>query len=792
MAVGGRTMVRPYNLMDRKLEPLKDGLFEIILRLSKTMKQADRVIMNLKFMTGAAVAVLVALSAQGKSKSYATAAFHTGDNAEWKLPETDDAGWKTLKLNEVWDKQGVDAKTTFGWYRLRFGLPQSEAKSGKDAKTRTEADDYFVVSLGPVDDVDETFVNGTLIGRTGSFPDDAGGYSSRWNVARRYIADRRLLNRDGSDNLLAVRVCRPSAPGGIFRGPVTVSAARYLEGADISFSETEHKGMQRVAVTLSNSAPWTVKGTMTLREADLETGKVLKTITRKVSARPGKDAIVSLSCNPKAPVKVLVTFEAQKGTEALKKSYTHKYILTPPAPLTPRFNTAPVYGVRPGSPVHYRFGVSGERPMTFSCAELPAGLTLDGQSGVLSGSVADAGDYIFTVVARNARGTAAQTFTLRVGDVIALTPPMGWNSWNCWGLSVSQEKVMSSAQALIDKGLADYGYCYMNIDDGWEAPYRNDDGTIAVNEKFPDMRGLGDWLHEHGLKFGIYSSPGDLTCGGYLGSLDHERQDAQTYNEWGIDYLKYDWCGYWRKHETQRDRNTLASYIRPYMLMGEYLREQPRDIFYSLCQYGMADVWKWGHTVDANSWRTTGDIEDTWESLSNIGFDQQAELAPYAKPGCWNDPDMMIVGKVGWSDNLRDSRLTPDEQYTHVSLWALLAANMLIGCDLAQLDDFTVALLCNNEVNAVNQDVLGKQGVPAVREGTLQIWKRQLADGSMAVGIFNVGPDDMTVDLADYLPSLGIARPLSVRDLWRQKDLPTTDLVYPVSTHGVRLLKITY
>ena len=153
----------------------------------------------------------------------------------------------------------------------------------------------------------------------------------------------------------------------------------------------------------------------------------------------------------------------------------------------------------------------------------------------------------------------------------------------------------------------------------------------------------------------------------------------------------------------------MAAYVRPYLKMEEYLRAQPRDIFYSLCQYGMADVWTWGHAVDANSWRTTGDITDTWKSLYNIGFERQTELWPYAGPGHWNDPDMLVVGKVGWSDNLRDSRLTPDEQYTHISLWSLLAANMLIGCDLAQIDDFTFNLLCNNEVNAVNQDILGRQ-----------------------------------------------------------------------------------
>ena len=436
-----------------------------------------------------------------------------------------------------------------------------------------------------------------------------------------------------------------------------------------------------------------------------------------------------------------------------------------------------------------RMAFSGEKPMRYSIVNAPEGLQVDASTGVLSGSVAKRGNYKMTLVAENARGRAEQEFILRVGDKIALTPPMGWNSWNCWGLSVSQEKVISSAQALLDKGLADYGYAYINVDDAWESAERNADGTIGTNEKFPDMKGLGDWLHSHGLKFGIYSSPGDLTCGRYLGSIDHEEQDAQTYNQWGVDYLKYDWCGYGREFDKHADKS-VASYVRPYLKMERYLREQPRDIFYSLCQYGMAEVWKWGHAVDANSWRTTGDITDTWESLYDIGFRRQVGLEQYAQPGHWNDPDMLIVGEVGWSNDLRDTRLTPDEQYTHISLWALLAANMLIGCDIAQMDEFTVRLLCNNEVNAVNQDPLGRQAKQEIVDGDIQVWKRPLDDGTFAVGIFNVGPDDATVDFGRYLGRLGLERPTLVRDLWRQQDQSVSDFNYFVPSHGVKLIKV--
>ena len=346
---------------------------------------------------------------------------------------------------------------------------------------------------------------------------------------------------------------------------------------------------------------------------------------------------------------------------------------------------------------------------------------------------------------------------------------------------------MASASAFINAGLADYGYSYINIDDAWEAEERAADGRIVANEKFPDMKALGDWLHSNGLKLGIYSSPGDRTCGGYLGSLDHEKLDAEVWNSWGVDYLKYDWCGYSKVFNPSNDHST-AAYMRPYMKMQQYLREQPRDIFYSLCQYGMADVWEWGAFVDANSWRTTGDINDTWRSLYNIGFELQPELYPYAGPGHWNDPDMLVVGKVGWSNNLRDSRLTPDEQYTHISLWSLLAANMLIGCDLSQMDAFTFNLLCNNEVNAVNQDVLGSQAHRDVDEDGVQIWSRDLADGGKAVGIFNLNVSSVPVQLDGALAKIGIKAD-TVRDLWRQKDIPT-GAQYIIPVHGVLYVKV--
>jgi hypothetical protein len=362
---------------------------------------------------------------------------------------------------------------------------------------------------------------------------------------------------------------------------------------------------------------------------------------------------------------------------------------------------------------------------------------------------------------------------------------MGWNSWNCWGLDLSQEKVFASALALINSGLADYGYSYINIDDAWQAASRDEDGTLRPNDNFPDVKEIGDWLHSRGLRLGIYSSPGDLTCGGYLGSLGYEEKDAQTWNDWGVDYLKYDLCGYRSILDTM-SYVLPADHIRPYLKMQEYLRQQPRDICYSLCQYGLADVWKWGELVGANLWRTTGDITDTWESVTRIGFRLQRGLAPYAGPGHWNDPDMLVVGQVGWGKGLRDSRLTADEQYSHVSLWSLLSAPMLIGCDLASLDRFTLNLLCNNEIIAVNQDPLGAQANLLWENEGVQVWGKMLSDGSYAAGIFNHADNVIPINVIDVLIKAGWENIGSCRDLWRQNDCPES---VDIPAHGVVMLK---
>ncbi len=472
-------------------------------------------------------------------------------------------------------------------------------------------------------------------------------------------------------------------------------------------------------------------------------------------------------------------------------------ILTPPTSPKPRINGAEVFGVRPGSPFLFTIAATGDRPMTFGADNLPLGLQLDPKTGRITGTLAGAGEHVVTLRAKNTLGVAKRKFKIVVGDKIALTPPMGWNSWNCFAGAVSAEKVKAAAEAMVKSGLINHGWTYINVDDFWQnhrdskdptlrGPFRDAQGKVASNSRFPDMKGMVDYIHGLGLKAGLYSSPGPWTCGGCTGSWQHEQQDAEQYTAWGFDYLKYDLCSY---HDVVPDCDTaLAPAQLPYRVMGEFLKQQPRDIVYSLCQYGGMKVWEWGASVGGNSWRTTGDIVDTWNSMSGIGF-RQDPAAPFAQPGNWNDPDMLIVGKVGWG-NLHPSRLTPNEQYTHISLWCLLSAPLLIGCDMTQLDPFTLNLLENDEVLAVDQDPLGKQAMAIAKSGETRVYAKDLADGSKAVGLFNLGETETQVEV--NWSDLGLKGKRHARDLWRQKDLGKFKNSFgaTVPRHSVVLIKV--
>lgn len=502
---------------------------------------------------------------------------------------------------------------------------------------------------------------------------------------------------------------------------------------------------------------------------------------------------------------------ARDPADLIMQTGSKPYILTPAPPSTPRINGARIVGVRPGNPVLIKVAAAGDRPMTFAATYLPRGLTLNPETGIITGAVTEEGTYHAIIAAQNARGYAHRELTIVAGKTICLTPPMGWNSWNCWACAVSDDKVRMAADAMAASGLIDHGWTYINIDDCWMvqsdtskprvggAP-RDANGMINTNAKFPDMKALADYVHAKGLKLGIYSSPGPYTCAGYVASYQHEARDAFRFAQWGIDYLKYDWCSY---STIARDHSP-PELERPYLVMRSALDGVQRDIVYSLCQYGMGNVWEWGARVGGNCWRTTGDIADTWSSMSRIGFGQAGHEA-YAGPGHWNDPDMLVVGQVGWGPELHPTHLTPDEQYTHISLWCLLSAPLLIGCDLASIDEFTLSLLTNDEVIDIDQDPLGRQAKRIADEGGMQIWAKDMADGTKAVGFFNVGETHRDHP-ADYFawsprrpgrmvvngPDIGITGKFSVRDVWRQKDLGTFKGTFSadVPYHGVALLRV--
>ena len=356
---------------------------------------------------------------------------------------------------------------------------------------------------------------------------------------------------------------------------------------------------------------------------------------------------------------------------------------------------------------------------------------------------------------------------------LAKTPPMGWNSWNLFAEKIDDATVRQIADAMVTSGMRDAGYIYVNIDDTWEGT-RDAQGNIRPNHKFPDMRALANYVHSKGLKLGIYSSPGPHTCGSYPGSYGHEKQDAETFAAWGIDYVKYDWCsaaGIYKNDQLQA----------VYQKMGEALEETGRPIVFSLCEYGLGHVEQWGPDVGGNLWRTTDDIRDEWTSMMGNAHLQIA-TAPYAGPGHWNDPDMLEVG---------NGHMTTAEYQTHMSLWSLLSAPLLAGNDIRDMSQATREILLNREVIAIDQDPLGKQATRVAQSAESETWLKPLAGGGVAVGVINLsdGPRNLTVEAADLkLPG----PPSRARNLWTHTSVVFTHGAYSetVPSHGILLLRV--
>jgi alpha-galactosidase len=369
---------------------------------------------------------------------------------------------------------------------------------------------------------------------------------------------------------------------------------------------------------------------------------------------------------------------------------------------------------------------------------------------------------------------------------LAATPPMGWNSWNHFAGHVTDADVRSAADELVSTGMRDAGYIYVNVDDTWQAK-RDAQGVLHTNERFPDMKALGDYIHSKGLKFGIYSSPGAKTCGVYAGSLGHEAQDAKMYAAWGVDFLKYDLCSFqddMRKVRAEHPDDPNAAnklMIAAYRKMGDALKATGRPILYSLCQYGVDQPWKWGPELGANMWRTTDDIDDSYGRMIAIGF-SQAGLSKYAGPGHWNDPDMLEIG---------NGKMTEDEYRTHMTLWVILAAPLLAGNDLSKMTEADKSLLMNKDAIAIDQDSLGKQGDRLYESGDFDVWTKPLSGGRVAVGLFNRSWSvrDVSVNLAE----IGFGSGAKVRDVWQGKDLGHQSGVFArtLPKHGAALLIVS-
>lgn len=544
--------------------------------------------------------------------------------------------------------------------------------------------------------------------------------------------------------------------------------------------------------------------TLTLKSALKPRSVSLLASGKELNYKIDKNAILielPADCRTNLVDVVKVELLAQDTLAALKAAS----ILTPKQGPEPRINGPKIFGVRPSHPIFYTMPVTGDRPMTFSAVKLPKGVTLDSNTGKLSGSIQKPGTYKIKLSAKNNVGVCQRELKIVVGETIALTPPMGWNHYNIYGTRITQEQVLTQAKAMVSSGLINHGWSYMNIDDGWQGARGGElHAILPDSSRFPDIQVLCDQVHAMGLKIGTYSTPWVESYGHRVGgsAMNSEgafvrtketvarnkkllpfaigtyhfwENDAKQIAKWGFDYLKYDWNPI-EMTETKE--------------MYDALRNSGRDVVYSLSNSTPFATIAELSTV-SNAWRTGGDIKDNWKSLKSRIFTQD-KWAPYARPGHWNDPDMMILGIVGWNSAEKwYSKLTPDEQYTHMSAWCLMSVPLLLGNDISCMDEFTLSLLTNDEVIAVDQDPLGKQATVLSNKDDIGVMAKDMEDGSKAAGLFNLS-DKGTQQVVVQWSDLGIKGKYIVRDLWRQKDLGTFEGEFKadVNQHGVLMVQI--
>jgi alpha-galactosidase len=719
-----------------------------------------------------------------------------GDDSSWSAPDLDDTRWRSVDPDQPWELQGYAAYNGYAWYRIHVVLPSA-------LRERSFLKDDLQVAVGLIDDSDQTFLNGVLIGQNGTSVARGTAPTEPFEGGRQTYRRRRVYRLGANDpcvrwdaeNVIAIRVHDHGGAGGLYGGPRFIGM---VDLDDVVVLDADHAPFEilpndryRKTLRIRNEArlhdfagelrvtaePITAEGTRSAPAADIRQQVVLH--SGQTQTLP-----FELRIPQREPHVVRYAFVEQASGRVVVSSQEVPWILTPDRPLAPRINGPGVLGARPGAPFVFRIPVSGRRPIAVAARDLPAGLRLDPKTGVVRGSVATRGRYDLKIEAQSSYGSDTRTLRLVVGDTLALTPPLTWSTWRRWGLQVSDPKVREAAGLLVSSGLADHGWSYVAIDDGWQAPERDAAGRLQANAHFPDMGALAESIHAQGLRMGLYASPGPRTCGGLPGTFGHEQLDARLWASWGVDLVEYGWCTYGDAQGEPRGE----ALKRPFALMGSLLEHVGRDVVYSINQYGWAEVWKWADDARAQVWHTDTDDDEAWQGVIENGFADEAP-ALVVRPGYWRNPGALGLGWLSWGDEARPSRLTVSEQYAQVSQWALLAAPLTLSCDLARLDAFTLSLLTNDEVLAVDEDPLGRPAHKALDRDGVQVWIRPLADGARAVGVFNMRDVARTVEVS--WQDVGLTGSEHVRDLWRQQDLESLGAAYTslLTPHGVALLR---
>jgi alpha-galactosidase len=503
-----------------------------------------------------------------------------------------------------------------------------------------------------------------------------------------------------------------------------------------------------------------------------------------------------------------------------------KEMLTPPPALTPRLNGPKVYGVRPDKFFLYRIPCQGERPIRFRVDGLPKGLYVNSETGIITGRVSTAeGEYPVTVKAENSHGKSERLLKIVVGDAIALTPPTGWNSWGGHMVEVSDRIMRKAADVFVNRGLADVGFQFIGVDDCWMrlnkemydargkgtvkkhaaydykstgtiGPVRDQYGNILPNGKFPDMKAMNDYIHSFGLKAGMYSGPGKITCQGWAGSEGHEKADADQYAAWGFDLLKYD-LGPGKIQEDLFKKRipgfTSKDYWTP---MANYLHAQDRDIVFNLCQYGHDEPWKWAPSIGIQSWRIGGDLNHHVDQYFDQALRIAGPLREYSKPGQWNDPDFMYIHRIKIVSKMGEPSveipLDTNQRYQYVTLWSIICAPYFFSCDIENIDEFTIRLLANADLLNINQDELGHVAEVVRNQNAQVVMVKRLAEGAKVLAVFNRDPKQEAMIDVNW-DSIGVRDTAQVYDAWRQRDMGPYKggISVRLSPNGVGLFQIS-